>query len=421
MAAPVNVAKRRNRGGSMMRIETDPAHHLAGPFLPQTPVNAMTPGTNPSSAGSPKHAFAIINQGASANSLWYDIKTLRWAVEPASALKLLLIPVVLYINWEILAPYIAKDLPNPFAPLIFISHYIPTSSPDNPRYAKGYLDLLFLAYYIIFFSFARQTITISVCRPLARYFGLNKQTKIDRYGEQGYAMVYFGVMGAWGFRIMSQLPTWWYRSEYYWIGYPHWDMNPELKRYYLMQAAHWCQELLVLLMKLEKPRKDYAELVAHHFVTLWLIGWSYLINLTLIGNAVYMSMDIPDAFLAFSKLLNYMRWENTKIASFAIFVVVWTYFRHWLNLVMLWSTWTQFDLIPEASKQWSPQDGVWLVWWMKYQIAFPIAALQVLNLFWYYLILRILVRALKAAGAGVDDVRSEDEDDGDNDEDIKED
>ena len=56
------------------------------------------------------------------------------------------------------------------------------------------------------------------------------------------------------------------------LDYPHWDMNPELKRYYLMQAAHWCQELLVLLMKLEKPRKDYVELVAHHFVTLWLIG-----------------------------------------------------------------------------------------------------------------------------------------------------
>jgi acyl-CoA-dependent ceramide synthase len=52
-------------------------------------------------------------------------------------------------------------------------------------------------------------------------------------------------------------------------------MNPELKRYYLMQAAHWCQELLVLLMGLEKPRKDYVALVAHHFVTLWLIGFVY--------------------------------------------------------------------------------------------------------------------------------------------------
>lgn len=75
-------------------------------------------------------------------------------------------------------------------------------------------------------------------------------------------------------------------------------MKPELKAYYLMQAAYWCQQLIVLLLGLEKPRKDYAELVAHHLVTLWLVGWSYGIHLTYIGNAVYVSMDIPDTFLA---------------------------------------------------------------------------------------------------------------------------
>ena len=32
-------------------------------------------------------------------------------------------------------------------------------------------------------------------------------------------------------------------------------------------------------------------------------SWSYLINLTRIGNAVYVSMDIPDAFLAVRVLL----------------------------------------------------------------------------------------------------------------------
>ena len=87
---------------------------------------------------------------------------------------------------------------------------------------------------------------------------------------------------------MGQLPTWWYRTEYFWIGvsleeilvnladasvdYPHWEMKPELKRYYLMQAAYWCQQFIVLVLGLEKPRKDYRELVAHHFVTLWLVG-----------------------------------------------------------------------------------------------------------------------------------------------------
>ena len=49
-------------------------------------------------------------------------------------------------------------------------------------------------------------------------------------------------------------------------------MKPELKAYYLTQSAYWCQQLIVLLLRLEKPRKDYYELVAHHFVTLWLVG-----------------------------------------------------------------------------------------------------------------------------------------------------
>ena len=35
-------------------------------------------------------------------------------------------------------------------------------------------------------------------------------------------------------------------------------------------------------------------------LTLRSYRWSYLINLTLIGNAVYLSMDLPDTFLAVS-------------------------------------------------------------------------------------------------------------------------
>ena len=113
-------------------------------------------------------------------------------------------------------------------------------------------------------------------------------------------------------------------------------MNPLLKRYYLMQLAYWCQQLLVLALGLEKPRKDFTELIIHHIVTIWLIGygndifflpvtltrshilsWSYAISLTLIGNAgkhlhiaimptgplmslspVFITMDVSDVILA---------------------------------------------------------------------------------------------------------------------------
>ena len=56
-------------------------------------------------------------------------------------------------------------------------------------------------------------------------------------------------------------------------------------------------------------------------------------------------MDLPDTFLAFSKILNYLG-MRAKLVSFAVFLCVWTYFRHYLNIVMLWSVWTQFDLMP---------------------------------------------------------------------------
>ncbi|KAJ7276490.1 TLC domain-containing protein [Mycena haematopus] len=326
---------------------------------------------------------------------------LRWVIEPAESFRLLLIPLVLYLNWELLTPHlkpllepyapsIGPYLPdgaagNPFASMFLLSGKVQTSDPDDPRYAKDWRDLLFLAYNIVFFSCFRQLITVTMFKRIAKYFGIKKEAKLDRFGEQGYAMVYFGITGAWGLRIMSQLPTWWYH-------YPHWDMKPELKRYYLMQMSYWCQQLIVLVLGLEKPRKDYHELVAHHIVTLWLVGWSYLVNLTLIGNAVYMSMDIPDMALAISKLFNYLQLERPKVVSFAIFVCLWTYFRHYLNLVILWSVWTEYGLAPEIAKQWSWVEGTYLVGWMQYQVFIPIMLLQFINLFWYYLILRILVR-----------------------------
>jgi very-long-chain ceramide synthase len=50
-------------------------------------------------------------------------------------------------------------------------------------------------------------------------------------------------------------------------------MKPALKRYYLVQASYWCQQVVVMVFGLEKPRKDYYELIAHHIVTMWLIGY----------------------------------------------------------------------------------------------------------------------------------------------------
>lgn len=104
--------------------------------------------------------------------------------------------------------------------MLFISHPTPSPTDDttDPRYRKGYLDLVFIAYHIIFFSFLRQSFTTYVCRPFAQSFGIRKEAKLARFGEQGYAVFYFTITGLWGLYIMKQLPTWFYRTDAFWIG-----------------------------------------------------------------------------------------------------------------------------------------------------------------------------------------------------------
>ncbi len=230
-----------------LRIDSD--DHIAGALAPQTPLDVQA------SSKPPVRAKKGRNTPYSTESKGFlkDITSLRWVVVPsmylsmlihrtalpyhrkpqATSLKLLAIVVLLWATWEVLAP----SLTNPFAPLLFVSHRVPTSSADDPRYQKGYLDLVFVLFYIVVWSFVRQAITVWGFKPLARWYGIHKEGKLDRFGEQGYAVVYFAFTGLWGLvsamfaertsgsqvadlaqRIMSQGPTWYYQTEHFWIG-----------------------------------------------------------------------------------------------------------------------------------------------------------------------------------------------------------
>ncbi|KAJ6516631.1 longevity assurance proteins LAG1/LAC1 [Mycena vitilis] len=371
---------------------TGPTHNFSDSVEPQTPLGApqtpVTPGFLLTARKQPRVS-----------------PLLRWAVEPVEALPILVIPAILFLNWEFLLPHVLRvleiEMPNenPFAPCLRLSH---RATGQEARYVRGKGDIMFVAYHVVVFSLVRQVITVTLAPRVGRYFGLTRTGKLERFGEQGYAFVYFLVFGVWGLNVMSQLPTWWYRTEYFWIDYPHTAMLPALKRYYLMQTAYWIQQFLVLVLGLEKPRKDYTELVAHHFVTIFLVLVSYVMNLTFIGSAVYMSMDIPDMFLALSKLLNYIQWDAVNNFVLAAFVISWTYFRHYLNLRIIWSALFEVDEFLPSGSGIPPS--------VRYGAVGALVLLQLLNLFWYYLIVRIVIKVVLTSKA--EDVRSDDEDDG---------
>jgi very-long-chain ceramide synthase len=193
---------------------------------------------------------------------------------------------------------------NPIHHFLFLSYKLPAAAdagPDAPaQYGKGPWDVAFVSFYTIVLSFTREFIMQELLRPLARYGGIRNKGKQARFMEQMYTAVYFAFTGPWGMYVMSRTPVWYFNTTGMYANFPHKTHEAIFKFYYLFQAAYWAQQAIVLVLGMEKPRKDYKELVGHHIVSLSLIGLSYRFHFTYIGLAVYITHDISDFFLAVS-------------------------------------------------------------------------------------------------------------------------
>lgn len=187
---------------------------------------------------------------------------------------------------------------NPLRPLVFLSY--PLSSEGSGVYGKGKLDFAFVSFYSVVFTFTREFIMQRILRPWAIKAGLKNIGKQYRFMEQAYTAIYMAASGALGVYVMSHSPLWYFNTRAMFEGFPHRQLQGIYKAYYLLQASYWTQQAVVLMLLLEKPRKDFKELVFHHIVTMALIFLSYRFHFTHMGIAVYITHDISDFFLAVS-------------------------------------------------------------------------------------------------------------------------
>ncbi|KAI1141987.1 longevity assurance proteins LAG1/LAC1 [Hypoxylon sp. FL0543] len=285
---------------------------------------------------------------------------------------------------------------------IFLSYKLSDSS--SAQYGKGLWDVAFVCFYTIFLSFAREFLMHELLRPLARFCGINSRGKQSRFMEQMYVAIYIAFMGPLGVYCMKRTPVWYFNTRGMYEDFPHRTHCAELKFYYLFQAAFWTHQALVMLLGMEKKRRDYKELVAHHIVTISLIALSYRFHFTYIGFAVYITHDISDFFLAISKSLNYIG-SPLQGPSFGLCIIMWTYLRHYLNLRILYSILTEFSTVGPYGLDWETEQYKCLI---SQIVTFALlASLQALNLFWLYCLLRNAYRFI-FLGIAKDD-RSEDE------------
>lgn len=105
-----------------------------------------------------------------------------------------------------------------------------------------------------------------------------------------------------------------------------------------------------------------------------------------------------------SKTLNYMN-SPLIVPYFSLFIVIWTYLRHYINFVILYATFTEFRTVGPFELNWETQQ--YKCWISQYITFALLAVLQSINLLWLFFILRIAYNI--AFAKVIQDVRSDDE------------
>ncbi|KAJ5718146.1 hypothetical protein N7488_003792 [Penicillium malachiteum] len=265
---------------------------------------------------------------------------------------------------------------------IFLSYKEPNLNSSTPtQYGKGLWDIAFVSFYTLVLFTAQEFIMHELLSPLSRFCGIKSLRKQARFMEQVYSVLYFGCTGVAGLYVMRSSPVWYFNTTGMYENFPHRTHEAAFKFYYLFEAAYWAQQAVVMLLGLEARRKDFKELVAHHIVTLALIGLSYRFHFTYIGIAIYTTHDISDFFLSLSKSFHYTG-SDWVIPFYAVNVVAWIYLRHYQNLRVLYSLLTEFRTVGPYELNWETQQ---YKCWISNIITFALLAmLQGLNLFWLY-------------------------------------
>ncbi|KAJ2083621.1 Sphingosine N-acyltransferase lag1 [Coemansia sp. RSA 988] len=245
--------------------------------------------------------------------------------------------------------------------------------------------------------------------PFARWYGVKSARKLTRFGEQGWLTIYYTLSNSAGLYVMYNGPHW-MNTGGFWEGYPegHRQMTALMKIYYLVQMGFWFQQLFVLMI--EERRKDFVAMLIHHVVTYNLLGWSLYMNFTRIGNAILCCMDSSDIFLSWTKCLRYMKMDKLSVVGFSIFMMSWIYTRHYLYIkIMLSIIYESRQYIPKD--MWHPEKGAYYNTNVQWGFSILLGILQLLIIYWFALVLRIVYRIIFLGN--LEDNRSDSEDDGD--------
>lgn len=112
----------------------------------------------------------------------------------------------------------------------------------------------------------------------------------------------------------------------YWANYPCTQIPNYLDDFYVMKLAYHCKEIVYTLI-FHYNRRDLSEFLLHHFVTVFLVLFSYSMNYLPVGAVIMLIHDIPDVMLNCFRISMDCLSFKYYMSAYAGMVLSWLYFR----------------------------------------------------------------------------------------------
>eukprot|EP00428_Durinskia_dybowskii_P061797 CAMPEP_0170367700 /NCGR_PEP_ID=MMETSP0117_2-20130122/7067_1 /TAXON_ID=400756 /ORGANISM="Durinskia baltica, Strain CSIRO CS-38" /LENGTH=414 /DNA_ID=CAMNT_0010622325 /DNA_START=17 /DNA_END=1261 /DNA_ORIENTATION=+ len=226
--------------------------------------------------------------------------------------------------------------------------------------------------------------------------------KIAKFVEASWRFIFYLSFCILGYNALfvPETAIWINNTMHHFIDWPLHPVTDIISLYYQIELGCYFHQLLWT----EVTHSDALEMLAHHFITILLLIGSYLTNYTRIGASILLIHDLADVFLECAKVLNYIAKARNSASMqvfvdvlFGVFMVVF-----FVTRLVIYPRYILYSVIVEGVEYFGCEFGG------CYFFIGLLCSLQVLHIFWFYLIARMAYRLL-IVGSVEKDVRSDDE------------
>ncbi|CAF1139737.1 unnamed protein product [Adineta ricciae] len=265
-------------------------------------------------------------------------------------------------------------------------------------------DVLCIILISVFFTLMRYKFQSIVSKKFTKWIQLTLANE-KKFSESAWKFLFY----TWAWCYCCYLVK--YRYNYFDEPYSVWDnwsagmfVPFDIKILYFIQCGFYIHSIYATLY-LDSKRKDFYIMILHHVITATLIFVSYAIRYHRVGLLVLFCHDIADIWLELTKIVRYLntkqdnRFEQASYLGFSLLVVCWFTFRlYWYPLKVLYSTGVVavYRTLDRGLHLYLPFN---ILLWILF----------LLNIYWFFLILKVLQNVVCGRLTQSGDVREEDE------------